>query len=381
MRILRIANIPNSRTGGLSRAIYCTGDMLTDMGHQVEYLVKENLQVSGSASVRRRFTLPLQIPRLVHRLIQQDKRYDVVEIQEELAAPYCFMRKIGKNLPPVVIFSHGLEKRHQLAELAYRQQKGLPISLALRYLRLTVLQAMYSVRHCNHVICLNSEDTAYLQQVGVPKNCITKVHNGVEPEFMIAGKTLVQANLPRSGILFVGAWILRKGTLDLVPVISQVLQHHPSLQFTIAGSSFDADTVLAEFAEELHHRIKVIPQISSNEELIEIYSQHSILVLPSYFEGQPLVMLEAAAMGLAIVTTNICGMADFIESGTNGFSLPVGDVEALAQCLEHLLKNETLARTLGASAREKVQAYTWKSAAETIAEAYQQAIDDAGNSK
>jgi glycosyltransferase involved in cell wall biosynthesis len=39
--------------------------------------------------------------------------------------------------------------------------------------------------------------------------------------------------------------------------------------------------------------------------------------LPSYFEGQPLTMLEAAAMGLAILTTNICGMADFIENGIN----------------------------------------------------------------
>ena len=83
------------------------------------------------------------------------------------------------------------------------------------------------------------------------------------------------------------------------------MQRYPSLKFTIAGCGCDANTVLAEFTETLCSRIQVIPMLSSSEELIEIYRQHSILVLPSYFEWQPLTMLEAAAMRLAIVTTNI----------------------------------------------------------------------------
>jgi glycosyltransferase involved in cell wall biosynthesis len=82
-------------------------------------------------------------------------------------------------------------------------------------------------------------------------------------------------------------------------------------------------------------------------------------------------------MGLAIVTTNICGMADFIEDGINGLTVPVGDFESLAQSLNRLVENETLARYLGEAARQKVQSYTWQSSAEKIAKAYQQAIDDA----
>ncbi|MBD2568824.1 glycosyltransferase family 4 protein [Anabaena lutea] len=360
----------------MSRAMYGTGDALIAMGHQVDYIFSEYWQVSGSV-VPRRFTVPLQIPGLIYSLAQKGKQYDVVEIHEPLAAAYCFNRKINQNLPPVVLFSHGLEKRNQLAELAYRRQKYLPVSLPLRFLRITVLQAMYGVRHCDHVICLNSEDTAYLQRIGVDKNRITQADNGVESQFLLAGEVLAQASLSRSGILFLGSWVLRKGTLDLVPAISQVMQRHPSLQFTIAGCGFDADTVVAYFAQDIRSQIQVIPKISSNEELIDIYRQHSILVLPSYFEGQPLTMFEAAAMGLAIVTTNICGMADFIENGINGLTVPVGDVESLTQSLDHLVSNETLARSLGEAARQKVQVYSWKRAAEKIAKAYQQAIDDA----
>jgi glycosyltransferase involved in cell wall biosynthesis len=49
------------------------------------------------------------------------------------------------------------------------------------------------------------------------------------------------------------------------------------------------------------------------------------LVLPSFYEGQPLSMIEAATQGLAIVTTNVCGMKDFLTHEVDGLLLPVGD--------------------------------------------------------
>ncbi len=376
MRILRIADIPNNRTGGMSRTMYCTGDILNSMGHKIDYLFNEDFSVSNPVFLRR-FTVPLQIPGLIRRLAQADKQYDIIEIHEPLAAFYCFIRQIKNNLPPVAIFSYGIEKRAQLAELAYRRQKHLPVSPALRYFRLTVLQSMYGIQHCNHVICSNSEDILYLKKVGIPESRLTQHHSGVDPEFLTAGKAVAEADILRSGVLFVGSWIIRKGILDLVPAVSQVIQRHPLLRFTIAGCSIEADTILSGFASDLHPQIKVIPKLSSNEELIEVYRQHSILVLPSYFEGQPLVMIEAAAMGLAIVTTNICGMADFVENEINGLTVSVGDVEALIQCLDRLVKDEALARRLGEAARQKAQTYTWKSAAEKIAIAYEKTIQDA----
>ena len=376
MKILRTANIPDNRTGGMSRAMYSTGDVLTAMGNQIDYLFSESLQVNSSVFPRQ-LAIPLQVPRLISELTRNGRHYDVIEIHEPLAAPYCFFRKINKKLPPVVVFSHGLEKRNQLAELSYKQEKKIAISLALRFLRITVLQSMYALKNCDHIICLNSEDRAYLQQIGIPKNRITQIDNGVESQFLLAGEVLAKTKSSRSGILFLGSWLLRKGTLDLVPAITQVLHSHPLLKFTIAGCGCNSDNILKDFPEDVHSQIQIIPKLSNNEELIETYRQNSIFVLPSYFEGQPLVMLEAAAMGLAIVTTNICGMADFIEDGINGLTVPVGNVESLTQSLNRLVEDETLARHLGEAARQKVQAYTWQSSAEKIAKAYQQAIDDA----
>jgi glycosyltransferase involved in cell wall biosynthesis len=378
MRILRIANIPNNRTGGMARAMYCTGDHLMAMGHQVDYILGDTLSATMKRSgVWQRFAILWHIPTLVRQLAKEGKTYDVVEIHEPLAAVYCWQRLTGAPLPPVVLFSHGLEKRHQLAELAYRTQKGLPISWPLKYLRITVQQSMFGLHRCNHVLCGSSEDVEYLQQVGIPKSHLTCLKLGVAPEILQAGVEGDLGQEQRKGIIFAGSWIQRKGILDLVPAISSVMKLHSLLHFTVAGCGCDVDTVLSDFSPELHSRIKVIPIIQNNDNLIDIYRQNSILVLPSYFEGQSLVMLEAAALGLAVVATNICGMADFINSQVNGVTVPVGDIVALQQALTDLVNHPYRARALGEAARQTVQSYTWENSARQIDAAYTLALQDA----
>lgn len=378
MRILRIADVPDNQTGGMSRAMHSTGHVLATKGHQVDYLFREHLHVSGPDTLRR-FTVPFKLPGLIRRMARQAAPYDVIEMHEPLGAPYCLARRTVRGLPPVVLYSHGLEERGRAAELAYKQGKRLPISLKNRYSPLTVvLQAMYAVRHCDHVIVCSSEDAQYLRRAGIPGGRITQLNTGVEPDFLAAGQALHKTDAIRSGLLFVSSWILRKGTLDLAPAVSRVLDDHPEAHFTVAGCGFDATTVLAAFPQHLHGRIRVIPKVTSNQALIDLYRSHAVFVLPSFFEGQPAVMIEAAALGLAIVTTNVCGMADFIADEVNGLLVPVGDVPALAGSLERLSCDGPLARRLGEAARQKAQSYSWRRSAEDLMTAYLSAASRLG---
>lgn len=375
MRILRIADIAEGRTGGMARVLHCTGDRMRAMGHQVDDLFRKDLPIAGPASLRQRLLLPIALPRIVRQRIRAGQSYDVVEIHEPIAAPYCFLRSFWPELPPAVVFSHGLEQRHQQAELAYRHQQGLPISLPLRYLRLTVLQSNYAIRHCQQLICLNTEDATCAQQIGLPATRISPISNGVEEVFLAAGRARAAEKLPPPNLLFMGAWILRKGIRELVAAVSPILQQHPQVTLTIAGCGQSPETILSAFANPLQAQITVIPHLASNEALIDLYRQHSILVLPSYFEGQPLVMLEAAAMGLAIVTTQTCGMADFITPDGNGLLIPIGDALALESCLKRLVETPALIHQLGSAAQLTVQSYTWQRSAEMILTAYQRAIE------
>lgn len=373
MRILRIADIPADRHGGMSRTMYCTGDALASLGHQVDYAFTDAFRSTRFPKLRR-FTVPLQVAALVRRRsTQAGEAYDVVEVHEPLAAFYALARRLGSKIPPLVVFSYGLEERSHRGALSYRKKKRLSISLKARLSPLTVVwQARYAVRHADHVICSNSEDVDYLRKRGISSTRLTQHHTGVDDVFLQAGKDGDQPR--RVGVLFLGTWVERKGILDLVPALVKMMRTHRDLPVTIAGCLVEPAPVLACFPDDLHQRVRIIPRIDSDDELIHIYRSHSILVLPSYFEGQPLVLMEAAAMGLALLTTSVCGMRDFVHDRSNGLLVDAGDEDALAARLDDLVRDPTLVRTLGAAARTAVRTHTWVSAAAKIERAYNEAV-------
>lgn len=372
LRILRIADVPDNRTGGMSRTMYSTGDELISRGHTVDYLFSPAFKYKGRVQLRR-FFVPMEVPNLVREQIRTHGAYDVVEVHEPMAAPYARQRRRDKSLPPLVIFSYGLEERSHPAMLRYKRMKGQPVSLKNRWSPLTVVwQAKYAVRHAEHVICSNSEDVNYLTALGIPANRLTRHHSGIEKEFLDAGGQPVTDE--RKGILFLGSWLMRKGILDLVPAVSRVMQAHPDIPFTVAGCGAGKEDVLNAFPQALRSRITVLPHIKGNDNLIKLYREHNIFVLPSFFEGQPLVMIEAAAMGMAILTTRVCGMIDFIEDGVNGLLVEVGDETALGNRLEELVSQPDLAAKLGQAARQTALTHTWATAAEKIEAAYRAAM-------
>ena len=81
-----------------------------------------------------------------------------------------------------------------------------------------------------------------------------------------------------------------------------------------------------------------------------------IACLPSYREGLPKVLLEAAACGLPLVTTDAPGCRDVVHDGDNGFLVPIRNAQALALALARLIEDAALRATMGRRAREIVLA-------------------------
>ena len=76
----------------------------------------------------------------------------------------------------------------------------------------------------------------------------------------------------------------------------------------------------------------------------------TVFVLTSRWEGLPLVLLEARLSGLPIVATSVDGATDVIQEGLNGYLLPTGDVEGMAERIIELLENPDRARKMGRAA-------------------------------
>jgi len=84
-----------------------------------------------------------------------------------------------------------------------------------------------------------------------------------------------------------------------------------------------------------------------------VLSQANVVVLPSYREGLPKVLLEAAASGRAIVTSDVPGCREIVQPGLNGLLVPARDAAALASAIEMLLDSPELRSRLGACGRQR----------------------------
>lgn len=90
------------------------------------------------------------------------------------------------------------------------------------------------------------------------------------------------------------------------------------------------------------------------EDVADVWRRAHIAVLPSYREGMPRSLLEAAACGRPLVATNVPGCRDLTRDGDNGFLTPLGDVDALVTALARLASDSQLRARMGARAREIV---------------------------
>jgi glycosyltransferase involved in cell wall biosynthesis len=369
MKILRVADVANHRAGGMARMMHLTADALRADGHQVDFLFSEELGGQPGARLRR-FALPWRLPGMIRRRMLEAWAYDVVEIHEPLAAGYAWQRKMGRSLPPLVVLSHGLEARSHQAMLAYRRQRSLPISLKERWAPLaTVWPANFALRNAQAVVCLNSEDQQFLASHGIAPERVVRIANGIEDSFLKAGAARSEQGRAQR-ILFCGTWVERKGIGELVPAVTAVLREFTAARMTVAGCGVAEAVVRDCFAAEIQERLTVLPSVAPDA-LPNLYAGHDIFVLPSYFEGFPLVMLEAAALKLGIIATDTCGMSDFVRHGQNGLLVPPSRPEELTQLLREVLSNPAWCAELGEQAHQDACRLTWDVVARGLLTAYE----------
>ena len=97
-----------------------------------------------------------------------------------------------------------------------------------------------------------------------------------------------------------------------------------------------------------------------HQELPGIFAECDVFVFPSFFEGFALVLLEALASGLPIVSTTATAAPDLITEGVEGFILEPGDESGLAGRMERFIEDPSLAARMGAAGREKAEEFSWE---------------------
>ena len=142
----------------------------------------------------------------------------------------------------------------------------------------------------------------------------------------------------------------RKGFIDFLKACQRVAKHCPDVRFLIIGEADvgKADAVGPSAAQD--HGVSdksLFLGERPNTELPSLYAIMDLVVLPSLFEGMPRVVIEAAAMGIPAVVTNVKGNREVVEHGRNGYLVPYGDVQALADAILEILMDPEKAKCMG----------------------------------
>jgi glycosyltransferase involved in cell wall biosynthesis len=165
--------------------------------------------------------------------------------------------------------------------------------------------------------------------------------------------------------VFVGALIKRKGVHTLVEAWKELKL--PNAELWLAGHQHEEIT---PYLKALPANVKVL---GFTKDVEDIFRAGSVHVFPSTLEGSAKTTYEAAACGLAQITTREAG--DVVVDGLNGLVIPPNDVEALTRAIQFLYDRPDLVRLYGAAGRERVvKHFTWEHFRERVLGAYRLAM-------
>jgi len=113
-------------------------------------------------------------------------------------------------------------------------------------------------------------------------------------------------------------------------------------------------------------------------DMISVFKKSDVIVLPSFYgEGCPMVLMEACAMGLPIVTTNSVGCRECVDEGFNGFQVPIKSANSLANALEKLILDQELRIKMGKASRVKaIRDFDQKNIIEQYLAVYSKMLDE-----
>jgi len=170
-------------------------------------------------------------------------------------------------------------------------------------------------------------------------------------------------------VLFVGSASLRKGIQYLLEATAGL--RLPDFEVVLVGGIADDARAIVERHAGRVRLLGVVPRL----ELADVYSQGSVLVLPSVEDGFGLVQAQAMACGLPVIATTATGAHDLFTPGVEGLIVPIRDVTALREAILQLYEQPELRTAMGQNALARVRAMGgWAAYGNHAVAAYQQAL-------
>ena len=182
-------------------------------------------------------------------------------------------------------------------------------------------------------------------------------------------------------VMLVGRMLWDKGVGAFVDAVVRLKQRDVHARFVLVGRCDQGNpTAIAEAQLQRWTQEHGIEWWGHREDISEVIGRATLVVLPSYREGLPGVLLEAAACGKAVIATDVPGCREVVQHQKTGLLVPVRDPVALADAIASLLTNHELRAAMGASGREFVmREHSKEKIGQHFLDLYQECLALAGN--
>ena len=114
----------------------------------------------------------------------------------------------------------------------------------------------------------------------------------------------------------------------------------------------------------------------SGKEKIKLLNEADVYILPSYYEGLPISILESMSYHLPIISTNVGGIPEIVKDGVNGFIIEPGNKKGLKEAIDHLLFNRELREKMGVASADMVKDHLPDSVKKQLENLYLKLLND-----
>jgi glycosyltransferase involved in cell wall biosynthesis len=359
VRILLVANtLPPGDLSGVGEQVMQLSAGLRERGHELAVLGRGADGARGP-----KLLFPLTIVPALRRTLERF-RPDVVQVHEGDGgfAALRLRRARGAGRRPLLVALQQVsyvEERRAVRPLRHAGRVlGEPGAAELRFRRFKapaqIALGRATARAADLVLAPSRATAAEIaRDYGVREpEVVPNVTGAAAP----ASRILAGTEEDRDFLLFVGRLRIRKGVEVLLEALAELAARRPEARLLIAGEGEHRGALERKAAElGLGARARFVGRASSAE-VRGLLARATALVVPSIYEGMPLVVLEAMAASLPVVASRVSGIPEVVSEGETGWLVEPEDPPALARALEELTRDREEAARRGAAGGARVEA-------------------------
>jgi teichuronic acid biosynthesis glycosyltransferase TuaC len=269
---------------------------------------------------------------------------------------------------------------------------GVPVTVTLRGTEVRLARACLQrpqlamvFRKADRIIAVSQSLADLAAAMGAPRERLRVIPNGIDgARFRPGSKVEARRRLGLAGerplIVSIGGLTERKGHHRVLAALPDLLPKYPDLLFAaVGGSSVEGDTgpLLRRLTAELGLAEHVLlPGATPHDRIATWLQAADLFCLATGNEGRPNAVLEALACGLPVVTTDVGGNREIVQSGRDGFLVPFGEGPALSDAILTALAGQWDREAISARARSR----TWEQTASQVVAEFGSALREGARS-